>query len=135
MTNETKKVCWLVKAYYKMFLIPESMIAFISGIFISVSTGILTVAIPDSLLTLGANYIISAVLMFIASIAMMIWSVCIKSVQDAFSNDSILGARGDNDWYGFLHDQNQNNIIAKVNACFFTTLVTVAASVVLWIFS
>lgn len=135
MTNKTKKVSWIVKAYYKMFLIPESMIAFISGIFISVSTGILTVAIPDSLLTLGANYIISAILMFIASIAMMIWSICIKSVQDAFANDSILGARGDNDWYGFLQDQNQNNVITKVNACFLTTLFTVAASVVLWIYS
>ena len=122
--------------FYKIFLLSDNMVSFISGIFISVSTGILTCVIPQSILTMGAYYIISAVLMFIASIAMMIWSTAIKPIHDIFNSDTVYGRGigGTNDWVSFCSKHLKGkSIMFKVIICFLITALCFIGSVILWV--
>lgn len=118
--------------YYKIFLIPESMVAFISGMFISVATNIVTSSIPNGLMTIGLEYIFSAILMLIASVAMMIWAICVKPIQDLFSKDTILGPAGSKDWYEFIHDPKRKEVLVTVNICLLIATICVSVSVILW---
>lgn len=123
----------LSKFYRNFFLISNNMVSFISGIFISISTGILTSAIPKSIFTIGVYYIISSILMFFASMAMMIWAITIKPIQDDFNGDAIYGKEGTNDWYAFIHDSKRRPTMIKVNICCITAIFSFVGSIVLWV--
>lgn len=124
----------IIGLYYRIFLLSDNMVSFISGIFISVSTGILTCAIPQSILTIGVYYIISAVLMFIASIAMMIWAIAVKPLHDAFDSDAIYGRDGTNDWCSFcVHYSKGKSAMLKIGISFLITVLCFIGSVILWV--
>ena len=121
------------KLYYGMFEVPESMVTFISGIFISVSTGIFTCAIPDSLATIGACYIWSAVLMFVASLALMLWAIVVSPLQKDFETNPFEGKIANSDWVTYITDNDRKADRIKLHLCFITTVITVALTVVLWV--
>ena len=117
--------------YYKIFLIRDSMVAFISGIFISVSTGVFTAGIPDSLLTIGWGYIASAIMMFIASVAMMLWAIIVKPMQDEIFEDYKEYMNNSYELVKGMAEYQKD--VKKVNICVAITAVSFVASVVLWI--
>lgn len=119
--------------YYKIYLTPESMVTFVSGIFISVSTGILTCAIPNSLITIGSCYIISAILMFFASLSLMMWAIFIKPIHDTFYRDPFKGPDGDNDWVAFIMLPSRKKQMKKIHFCFIIAVVSLIVSILLWV--
>lgn len=123
----------LFNIYYKLFLTPDSMVTFVSGIFISVSTGILTCSIPDHLITIGWCYIVSAALMFIASLSLMLWAIFIKPIHDTFYIDPFNGPQNKNDWLTFITDPIRKKQMKKIHICFVTTMLSFFLSVLLWV--
>lgn len=118
--------------FYK--ILPESMITFISGIFISVSTGIFTCAIPNSITTIGVCYIISAVLMFLASLALMVWAIIIQGIHAGFAQDSLCGLKSENpDWCKYITDGIRRKEMTIINVCFIVTSISVLSSIILWV--
>lgn len=122
----------LKKFYYGMYEMPESMVTFVSGIFISVSTGIFTCNIPESLASIGAYYIWSAVLMFIASLALMLWAIVVSPLQKDYENNPFEGKNADCDWVTYITDKDRKADRIKLHLCFIITVITVVLSVVLW---
>lgn len=112
---------------------PESMITFISGIFISVSTGIFTCAIPDGISEIGVYYTISAILMFIASLSLMLWAVIIQPIHDDFAKDPFYGQQGENNWGKYISVEIRKKKMIKIHICFFATIISILASVILWV--
>ena len=123
----------IMRKLFYIFLLSDSVLAFLSGIFISVATNIFTSGIPDhNPFQLGLPIILSAVMWLIAGTATMIWSVIIKPVHDLFQQDSFLGKKGENNWCGFLFDKKRRNIRISICICLIVTLVSLVLSIFFW---
>ena len=138
-----EKIEPLLKVYYMVFLLPDSIVAFISGIFISVSTNIITSSIPEGLSKIGGLYIASSITMFLASVSTMVWTVSIKDALDRYTHyrseerKKHREARLKDDWYDFINSigekEDRKKRLCILNISFFTTVLLVVSSLVLWI--
>lgn len=71
----------LHKIILSVFLIPPSTCNFLSGVFTASAVNILTSQIPNSILMIGAKYIVAAVLFFVIAIQLSYLSTILIPLQ------------------------------------------------------
>lgn len=91
--------------FWTLFLCPDSILTFLSGILVAVSVNILTSQIPKSAFTLGWPFILVAVLFFLIAVILLWWSIIIKPFQtEYYESSDIQESLGSMKcWYNIIH--------------------------------
>lgn len=125
--------------FLSMLRIPESILAFISGILLSAAINIATGMIgEEGISQLPANITISMTLMFIACVLFMVLAVMVKPIQESFntkdasSKKYIRETQKSNPWYESIKDQNKALTIVLPLILFVTLLASVLSIWVLF---
>jgi len=103
--------------FFYLLLLPESVINFLSGIFISAAINILTSQIPQGILTVGEGYLIAAILMIFISVLLVVWAMCVKPLQQMYKDSVSLfrGGIGEKKyWYNILCEHNATKLLAAL---------------------
>lgn len=120
------------KLLYRLLYVSDGILGFLSGVFISVATNIVTSGIPDRKLSeIGWHLWISAIMWAVAGTATIVWSLLVKPVQELYSLDSIHGKRGDSNWDAFIGDNKRKKVRCAVLALFLISLFAVIISIIL----
>lgn len=120
------------RLFYRLMYISDGILGFLSGVFISVATNIVTSGIPDRKLSeISWQLWISAVMWAVAGTATIVWSLLVKPVQELYGLDSIHGKRGDNNWDAFIGDNKRKKTRHTVFALFLVSLFAVIIGIIL----
>jgi len=94
LQGNNKKIIDFIWAVLLMpSMLPENLMIFFSGIFLSIAINVATSNIPIDLSKLPTHIIVSMVFMIISSIALAIWATITKPLQDEFKNAVIKGIK------------------------------------------
>lgn len=116
----------IIYNFLKIFKIPESILVFFSGIFVSASINIFTSIVPDASSTLRWNFIVSAVFMLICSILLMIWACCVKPYQEQFAKETKENRQAINGWANVLSKKAGS---IKLSIIFVVTIVFIGLGI------
>lgn len=91
--------------FWRLFLCPDNVLTFLSGILVAVSVNILTSQIPESAFTLGWTYILTALLLLSMAVILLWWSIVIKPFQsEYYESGDIQEQLGSlNCWYNIIN--------------------------------
>lgn len=91
-----------------VFLLPESIIAFFSGILVSAAINILTsFAVSKTIEVFPLNLILSSGFMLLAACSMMAWVVVVKPCQDKYYNI----AKNERNWYEQIRNTSRHKLL------------------------
>lgn len=104
-----KKICKrLYSLLLSVFLLPESIIAFFSGILVSAAINILTsFAVSKTIEVFPLNLILSSGFMLLAACSMMAWVVVVKPCQDKYYNI----AKNERNWYEQIRNTSRHKLL------------------------
>ena len=133
MQNNIKKLFWGI------FLFPDNVLTFFSGIFVAVSVNILTSQIPQSVFSIGWTFFLAAILLFIIAGILLVWSATVRSLQLEYneSTDIRVSIGALECWYNIINRKtNQTQTVRKKLIVFFLLFVVVfVLSIILLVFS
>lgn len=110
MMNNIKKLFWGI------FLFPDNVLTFFSGIFVAVSVNILTSQIPQSVFSIGWTFFLAAILLFIIAGILLVWSATVRSLQLEYneSTDIRVSIGALECWYNIINRKtNQTQTVRK----------------------
>ncbi len=126
MIKKIKKIFWAI------FLLPDNVLTFFSGIFVAGSVNILTSQIPQSVFSAGWTFFLASILLMIIACVLLWWSVIIRPVQceynESFDIRENMGAL--DCWYNFINRKTYQAYSTRIKLIVFFLLI-----VVLFIFS
>lgn len=126
MIEKIKKIFWAI------FLLPDNVLTFFSGIFVAGSVNILTSQIPQSVFSAGWTFFLASILLMIIACILLWWSVIIRPVQceynDSFDIRENMGAL--DCWYNFISRKTYQAYLTRIKLIVFFLLI-----VALFIFS
>ena len=133
MQNNIKKLFWGI------FLFPDNVLTFFSGIFVAVSVNILTSQIPQSVFSIGWTFFLAAILLFIIAGILLVWSATVRSLQLEYteSTDIRVSIGALECWYNIINRKtNQTQTVRKKLIVFFLLFVVLfVLSIILLVFS
>ena len=133
MQNNIKKLFWGI------FLFPDNVRTFFSGIFVAVSVNILTSQIPQSVFSIGWTFFLAAILLFIIAGILLVWSATVRSLQLEYneSTDIRVSIGALECWYNIINRKtNQTQTVRKKLIVFFLLFVVLfVLSIILLVFS
>lgn len=133
MMNNIKKLFWGI------FLFPDNVLTFFSGIFVAVSVNILTSQIPQSVFSIGWTFFLAAILLFIIAGILLVWSATVRSLQLEYneSTDIRVSIGALECWYNIINRKtNQTQTTRKKLIVFFLLFVVLfVLSIILLVFS
>ena len=133
MLNYIKKLFWGI------FLFPDNVLTFFSGIFVAVSVNILTSQIPQSVFSIGWTFFLAAVLLFIIAGILLVWSATVRSLQLEYneSTDIRVSIGALECWYNIINRKTyQTQTVRKKLIVFFLLFVILfVLSIILLVFS
>ncbi len=133
MMNNIKKLFWGI------FLFPDNVLTFFSGIFVAVSVNILTSQIPQSVFSIGWTFFLAAILLFIIAGILLVWSATVRSLQLEYneSTDIRVSIGALECWYNIINRKtNQTQTVRKKLIVFFLLFVVLfVLSIILLVFS
>lgn len=133
MQNNIKKLFWGI------FLFPDNVLTFFSGIFVAVSVNILTSQIPQSVFSIGWTFFLAAILLFIIAGILLVWSATVRSLQFEYneSTDIRVSIGALECWYNIINRKtNQTQTVRKKLIVFFLLFVVLfVLSIILLVFS
>ncbi len=133
MLNNIKKLFWGI------FLFPDNVLTFFSGIFVAVSVNILTSQIPQSVFSIGWTFFLAAILLFIIAGILLVWSATVRSLQLEYneSTDIRVSIGALECWYNIINRKtNQTQTVRKKLIVFFLLFVVLfVLSIILLVFS
>jgi branched-subunit amino acid ABC-type transport system permease component len=131
--NNIKKLFWGI------FLFPDNVLTFFSGIFVAVSVNILTSQIPQSVFSIGWTFFLAAILLFIIAGILLVWSATVRSLQLEYneSTDIRVSIGALECWYNIINRKtNQTQTVRKKLIVFFLLFVVLfVLSIILLVFS
>ena len=126
MIEKIKKIFWAI------FLLPDNVLTFFSGIFVAGSVNILTSQIPQSVFSAGWTFFLASILLMIIACILLWWSVIIRPVQceynESFDIRENMGAL--DCWYNFINRKTYEAHLTRIKLIVFFLLI-----VALFIFS
>lgn len=133
MLNYIKKLFWGI------FLFPDNVLTFFSGIFVAVSVNILTSQIPQSVFSIGWTFFLAAILLFIIAGILLVWSATVRSLQLEYneSTDIRVSIGALECWYNIINRKTyQTQTVRKKLIVFFLLFVILfVLSIILLVFS
>lgn len=133
MLNNIKKLFWGI------FLFPDNVLTFFSGIFVAVSVNILTSQIPQSVFSIGWTFFLAAILLFIIAGILLGWSATVRSLQLEYneSTDIRVSIGALECWYNIINRKTcQTQTVRKKLIVFFLLFVVLfVLSIILLVFS
>ena len=133
MQNNIKKLFWGI------FLFPDNVLTFFSGIFVAVSVNILTSQIPQSVFSIGWTFFLAAILLFIIAGILLVWSATVRSLQLEYneSTDIRVSIGALECWYNIINRKTyQTQTVRKKLIVFFLLFVILfVLSIILLVFS
>jgi hypothetical protein len=91
---QNKKISNLLWAVVLMpSMLPENLMVFFSGIFLSVAINLATYNITQGLSSLAAHIIISMIFMITSSIVLAVWAAITKPLKEEFKADCLIGIK------------------------------------------
>lgn len=133
MLNYIKKLFWGI------FLFPDNVLTFFSGIFVAVSVNILTSQIPQSVFSIGWTFFLAAILLFIIAGILLGWSATVRSLQLEYneSTDIRVSIGALECWYNIINRKTcQTQTVRKKLIVFFLLFVVLfVLSIILLVFS
>lgn len=133
MQNNIKKLFWGI------FLFPDNVLTFFSGIFVAVSVNILTSQIPQSVFSIGWTFFLAAISLFIIAGILLVWSATVRSLQLEYneSTDIRVSIGALECWYNIINRKtNQTQTVRKKLIVYFLLFVVLfVLSIILLVFS
>lgn len=133
MLNYIKKLFWGI------FLFPDNVLTFFSGIFVAVSVNILTSQIPQSVFSIGWTFFLAAILLFIIAGILLVWSATVRSLQLEYneSTDIRVSIGALECWYNIINRKTYQTQTARKKLIVFFLLFVIlfVLSIILLVFS
>lgn len=131
--NNIKKLFWGI------FLFPDNILTFFSGIFVAVSVNILTSQIPQSVFSIGWTFFLAAILLFIIAGILLVWSATVRSLQLEYneSTDIRVSIGALECWYNIINRKTRQTqtVRNKLIVFFLLFVVLFVLSIILLVFS
>ena len=131
-----KRLLW---AMYSILLIPESFLAFISGIFLSAAINIATSMISDDRITKISGHItFSMCAMFIACVGFMVLATLVSPLQENYKKmdqnwrNDIKQNKQDNPWHVIIKKRNKGFRILLLIVLVLSLLVSILSILALF---
>lgn len=104
----------LVHLFFFIFIIPSTILNFLSGVFVAAAINIVTSQLPNSILSIGVKYLVIAVQFFGVAVLLVVWSLLTEKAHIQYNENK----RHNTDlmalWYGSLQTNVTRAFLAVI---------------------
>lgn len=104
----------LVHLFFFIFIIPNTILNFLSGVFVATAINIVTSQLPNSILSIGVKYLVIAVQFFGVAVLLVGWSLLTEKAHIQYNENK----RHNTDlmalWYGSLQTNRTRAFLAAI---------------------